>query len=91
MADNQATEPRDHLILKDGYYYRPNRAGYTQDVTAAGRYTKAEAEREAQVEPWHMRAVPLSEFRVPSLEVFACAAHLRDLGFTVIPPRDLLA
>ncbi len=58
-------DPRDHLIEKDGFYYRPNRCGYTKAVSAAGRYTKAEAEREAAIEPWHMRAVPLAS--VPAL------------------------
>lgn len=58
-------EPLDHLIIKGGYYYRPNRSGYTKSRLAAGLYTKSAAEREALIEPWHMRAVrfddPISE------------------------------
>lgn len=62
MTDkSESAEPRDHFILKGGYYYRPNRCGYTTDPIAAGRYTKSEADREARVEPWIMRAVPVSE------------------------------
>lgn len=62
MTDTPDTaEARDYLIIKGGYYYRPNRAGYTSEVSSAGRYTQSEAEREARVEPWHMRAVPLAE------------------------------
>jgi len=44
-------EPREYLIRKNGYFYRPNRAGYTLEKVAAGRYTKSEAEREARIEP----------------------------------------
>jgi hypothetical protein len=86
----QTAEPQDHLILKGGHYYRPNRCGYTASPVEAGRYTKAEAERECRVEPWHMRAVPLSEFR-SSPDVSAYAAHLRDMGFTVTAPKDWMA
>lgn len=57
---DQTTEPRDHLIRKGGYYYRPNRCGYVLDPFRAGRYTKSEAEREAAIEPWHMQAVPVA-------------------------------
>lgn len=50
----EAGEIRVWLIKKDGYYYRPNRSGYTREASAAGRYTRAEADREASIEPWHM-------------------------------------
>jgi len=50
-------EKREWLIRKGGYFYRPNCAGYTTRKIEAGRYTKAEAEREAAVEPWHMFAL----------------------------------
>lgn len=46
-----------YLVKKDGYFYRPNAQGYTQFKFDAGRYTKAEAEAHAAVEPWHMSAV----------------------------------
>lgn len=52
-----SSEPREYLIRKGGYYYRPNCSGYTTSKFEAGRYTKAEAEREAAVEPWHMSAI----------------------------------
>ena len=50
-------EPHAWLIRKGGYYYRPNRAGYTTSKAEAGRYTEAEARKEADIEPWHMSAV----------------------------------
>ncbi len=50
-------EAREYLIRKDGYFYRPNSRGYTTSKFEAGRYTKADAEAEAAVEPWHMSAV----------------------------------
>lgn len=52
-----SSDPREYLIRKDGYYYRPNCSGYTTSKFEAGRYTKAEAERAAAVEPWHMSAI----------------------------------
>jgi hypothetical protein len=51
------SEKREWLIRKGGYYYRPNRAGYTTRKAEAGRYTKSEALAEVAVEPWHMSAV----------------------------------
>lgn len=51
------SEEREYLIRKGGYYYRPNCSGYTTSKFEAGRYTKAEADREATVEPWHMKAI----------------------------------
>lgn len=55
------TEPREYLICKNGYFYRPNRAGYTMEKAAAGRYTKAEAEREARIEPHNFTVLHESE------------------------------
>jgi hypothetical protein len=52
-----ASEPREWLIRKRGYYYRPDRAGYTSSVDEAGRYTEAEAKAEAAIEPSIMSAV----------------------------------
>ena len=52
----------DWVIRKRGYFYRPNRAGYTSDIAAAGRYTEADAKAEATLEPEHISAHPLSEF-----------------------------
>ena len=81
-------EPREWLIRKGGYYYRPNCAGYTTSKFEAGRYTKAEAEREAAVEPWHMKAVhqddveddPVSaRVRMDSARIAALEAQLAEL------------
>lgn len=55
-------EPRNWVIIKRGYFYRPERAGYTANVGEAGLYTRKEAEAEASIEPWHMSAHPVSEF-----------------------------
>lgn len=77
----QIDQPRDHLIRKGNHYYRANRSGYTQSITAAGRYTKAEAEREAAVEPWHMEAVAVSSLfsgASPGQRHFKRIRHVRD-------------
>jgi hypothetical protein len=51
------TEAVDYLIKKGSYFYRPNKQGYTSFKFDAGRYTKADAEAEASVEPWHMKSI----------------------------------
>jgi hypothetical protein len=53
----KASAPREWLIQKGSYFYRENRAGYTDKKAEAGRYTEAEAKREAAIEPSHMSAV----------------------------------
>ena len=88
---NPAAEPLDHFIKKDGYWYRPNKCGYTKDIIAAGRYTKADAELDAGIEPCCMRAVPLSSFRQPMDEEATAAEFLRGLGYTVTAPEGVLA
>ena len=52
---------KEWLIRKRGYYYRPNRAGYTSSVLEAGRYTEQEAKDEAKIEPGKITAVHFSE------------------------------
>jgi hypothetical protein len=54
---NPASQERVWLIRKNGVYYRPDRTGYTHEVRSAGRYTEAEAQREAAVEPATIVAV----------------------------------
>ena len=51
------SEAKEYLIKKGFYFYRPNSQGYTSFKFDAGRYTKADAEREAAIEPWHMKAI----------------------------------
>lgn len=51
------SEAREYLIKKGSYFYRPNSQGYTSFKFDAGRYTKADAEKEAAIEPWHMQAI----------------------------------
>lgn len=51
------TEAKEYLIKKGSYFYRPNSQGYTSFKFDAGRYTKADAEKEAAIEPWHMQAI----------------------------------
>ncbi|KKX29228.1 hypothetical protein [Rhizobium sp. LC145] len=50
-----------YLIKKGSYFYRPNKQGYTSFKFDAGRYTKDDAEAEAAIEPWHMKAVHQDE------------------------------
>ena len=38
------TDIKEYLIRKSGAWYRPNSAGYTNNIAEAGRYTMAEAE-----------------------------------------------
>lgn len=61
MADIVEDDGRHWLIRKDGYFYRPNRCGYTMEKAAAGRYTKAEADREAAIEPHNFTVLHESE------------------------------
>jgi cell division protein FtsB len=60
-GSGEEADAREWLIRKGGYYYRPRFCGYTTSPAEAGRYTKEEAEREAAVEPWHMKAVHENE------------------------------
>lgn len=55
------TSERQWLIRKRGYYYRPDRAGYTANVAEAGRYTEEEAKQEAAIEPSIMQAIHVSQ------------------------------
>lgn len=50
------------VIRKNGYFYRPDRAGYTADIKSAGRYSEREAKMEASIEPRCMSAHPADEF-----------------------------
>jgi hypothetical protein len=43
MVTDGVTAPA-YLICKRGVWYRPNSAGYTNNIAEAGRYTLAEAE-----------------------------------------------
>jgi hypothetical protein len=55
----------DWVIKKRGAFYRPKRAGYTDDLAEAGRYTEAEAKAEAAIDPC-ITAHPLWEFFAPA-------------------------
>lgn len=58
---SEMPEPREWLIRKGAYFYRPNFCGYTTQKDQAGRYTEIEARKEAAVNPWHMEAIHESE------------------------------
>lgn len=46
MTDkNLTSDDRQYLLIKRGYYYRPDNAGYTPNVFEAGLYTKQEMEQ----------------------------------------------
>lgn len=85
-----SSEPREYLIRKGGYYYRPNCSGYTTSKFEAGRYTKAEAEREAAVEPWHMSAIHQDEI-TDEPEVVDFKAHIEALEADKARLREALA
>lgn len=57
------------LIRKGGYFYRPNKSGYTGEKPAAGRYTEADAKAEAAIEPDNMSAHLASEFPDPPMSI----------------------
>lgn len=44
MSQTDTSAECNYLIIKQGYYYRPNSSGYTSSAICAGRYTKDEAE-----------------------------------------------
>jgi hypothetical protein len=56
------SDKREWVIRKRGYFYRPNRAGYTSNINEAGRYTQAEATAEERVEPMLITAHLACEF-----------------------------
>ena len=63
MVDNREDiVGRTWLIRKDGYFYRPNKSGYTTSKAEAGRYNEADAKRECEIEPWHMKAIHENEW-----------------------------
>lgn len=53
--------PEPWVIRKRGMFYRANRQGYTNNIEAAGIYTREEAEAEARVEA-SITAHPMAEF-----------------------------
>lgn len=55
------TDAKEWLIRKNGYFYRPNKSGYTLEKAAAGRYTKDDADREAAIEPHNFTVIHESE------------------------------
>lgn len=59
---------KDWVIRKSGYFYRPNRCGYTASIFEAGRYTQAEAQAEVAHEPNCMSAWRASEFEPAGLD-----------------------
>lgn len=63
MVDNcEDIVGRTWLIRKSGYFYRPNKSGYTTSKAEAGRYNEADAKLECEIEPWHMKAIPENDW-----------------------------
>ncbi|RUU99430.1 ead/Ea22-like family protein [Mesorhizobium sp. M6A.T.Cr.TU.017.01.1.1] len=78
---------REWLIRKGGYFYRANRAGYTTEKVSAGRYTKAEADAEAAIEPENFTVLHESEIPdAPEIEALKAEAMGRTAAV-----RDVLA
>ncbi|UIY28745.1 hypothetical protein LZK73_18640 [Neorhizobium galegae] len=85
------SEVLDHLIKKGSYFYRPNKAGYTSFKFDAGRYTKADAEAEASVEPWHMKALhqdSVPDDTAPDRHVSELKAEIAELRAKLFPYAD---
>ncbi len=67
------------VIQKNGAFYRPDRAGYTNYIAAAGIYTREEAEAEERGEPHSITAIPLSKFRAELVRNFEMAKTRLEL------------
>ena len=63
---------------KDGYWYRPNRQGYTTVKAEAGRYTESEAKAEASIEPG-MSAIRADDVPDPVYTRPSSEAEIADL------------
>ena len=80
------SEALDHLIKKGSYFYRPNKQGYTSFKFDAGRYSKADAEAEAAIEPWHMKAIhqdEVPEDSAPDRHVAGLQAKIDKAGAAI--------
>lgn len=73
---------REYLIKKGSYFYRANKSGYTMSKFEAGRYTEADARKEAEIEPWHMSALHQDE--VPDDTASASVGELAEALKTVL-------
>lgn len=80
MGADMKEGPGAWLIRKDGYFYRPDCSGYTTRKDEAGRYTEAEAKREASVEPWHMSAILADDVPDPPYVADKRDAEIRHLS-----------
>lgn len=74
--DKTGEAPRDWVIRKNGYFYRANRSGYTQEIVAAGLYTEAEAKAEARIEG--ITAHRASEFIADMPDIVSTLTRERD-------------
>lgn len=72
------SDGKEWVIVKSGHFYRPDRSGYTNEVIAAGLYTKEEALAEITVDPDIMRARHISDYRT---EIEAARANVARFDF----------
>lgn len=82
--DKTGEAPRDWVIRKNGYFYRANRSGYTQEIVAAGLYTEAEAKAEARIEG--ITAHRASEFIADMPDIVSTLTRERDQAREALAP-----
>lgn len=71
-----------YVLIKRGLYYRPDYKGYTNNIDEAGKYTKAEAEKDAQSNHGEVivRKLPVTDYTsdLNAMHIAEKAIPIRD-------------